>query len=103
MKIKVLGDRVLVRLFKPADTATAGGIIMPSSVKQDESKGEVLAVGAGRLNPANPGTTAIRWPLEVKVGDTVVFSPTSGVEIDHHGEKLKVLSESEIFAVIGAE
>lgn len=103
MKIKVLGDRVLVRLFKQEDTVTAGGIVMPGSVKQDESKGEVLAVGAGRLNPANPGETAIRWALEVKVGDVVVFSPTAGVELTHKTEKLKILSESEIYAVIGEE
>jgi len=103
MKVKVLGDRVLVRMGEAKETVTAGGIVMPTSVKKVDSKGTVIGVGAGRLNTMNATSTPVRWPLEVKVGDTVVFGPTAGVDFEVNGEKLKVLSESEIYAVIGEE
>jgi len=103
LKVKVLGDRVLVRLTEAAESVTKGGIVMPSSLKKSDSKGVVIGIGAGRLNTMNATATPVRWPLEVKVGDTVVFGPTSGVDFEVNGEKLKVLSESEIYAVIGEE
>lgn len=101
--IKVLGDRVLVRLQEAEESVTKGGIVMPGSLKKTDSKGTVIAVGPGRLNTTATSLEPVRWPLEVKVGDTIVFGPNAGADFDYNGEKLKVLNESEIFAILKGE
>ncbi|WP_188149851.1 co-chaperone GroES [Teredinibacter waterburyi] len=95
MKIRPLHDRVVVRR-KEEEQATAGGILLPGSAKEKPNQGEVVAVGSGRV--LESGETR---PVDVKVGDIVVFGKYAGsdtIEID--GEELVILSESDIKAVV---
>jgi chaperonin GroES len=95
MKIRPLHDRVVVRR-KEEETTTAGGIVLPGSAKEKPNQGEVVAVGIGRV--LDNGEVR---PVDVSVGDTVVFGKYAGsdtIEVD--GEELVILSESDIKAVI---
>jgi len=95
MKIRPLHDRVVVRR-KEEEAKSAGGIVLPGSAQEKPSQGEVLAVGTGRV--LQNGDVQ---PLDVKVGDIVVFGKYSGsntVEVD--GEELLILNESEIYGVL---
>ncbi len=95
MKIRPLHDRVVVRR-KEEEEKTAGGIVLPGSAKEKPNQGEVVAVGSGRV--LDNGETR---PVDVKVGDTVVFGKYAGsdtIEVD--GEELVILSESDIKAVV---
>ena len=95
MKIRPLHDRVVVRR-KEEETKSAGGIVLPGSAQEKPSQGEIVAAGTGRI--LQNGDVQ---PLDVKVGDTVVFGKYSGintVEID--GEELLILNESEIYGVL---
>lgn len=95
LKLRPLHDRVVVRRSEE-ETKTAGGIVLPGSAAEKPNRGEVVAVGTGRV--LDNGEVR---PLAVKVGDVVVFGPYSGsntVKID--GEDLLVLGENEILAVI---
>lgn len=97
MKIRPLHDRVVVRR-KEEETTSAGGIVLPGSAKEKPNQGEVVAVGSGRI--LDNGDTR---PVDVKVGDTVVFGKYAGsdtIEVD--GEELVILSESDIKAVVEA-
>jgi chaperonin GroES len=95
MKIRPLHDRVVVRR-QEEEATTAGGILLPGSAKEKPNRGEVLAVGVGRI--LDNGDVR---PVDVKVGDVVVFGKYAGsdtIEID--GEDLVILSESDIKAVV---
>jgi chaperonin GroES len=95
MKIRPLHDRVVVRR-KEEETKTAGGIVLPGSAKEKPNQGEVVAVGNGRVLQNGE----LR-PLDVKVGDIVVFGKYAGsdtIEVD--GEELVILNESDIKAVL---
>ncbi|HEY7884002.1 MAG TPA: co-chaperone GroES [Cellvibrionaceae bacterium] len=95
MNIRPLHDRVVVRR-KEEEQKTAGGIVLPGSAKEKPNQGEVLAVGNGRVLENGD----VR-PVDVKVGDTVVFGKYAGsdtIEID--GEELVILSETDIKAVL---
>lgn len=95
MSIRPLHDRVVVRRKEEEET-TAGGIVLPGSAKEKPNQGEVVAVGNGRV--LDNGETR---PVDVNVGDTVVFGKYAGsdtIEID--GEELVILSESDIKAVV---
>ncbi len=97
MKIRPLHDRVVVRR-KEEEEKTAGGILLPGSAKEKPNEGEVIAVGSGRV--LESGEVC---PVDVKVGDTVVFGKYAGsdtIEID--GQELVILSESDIKAVVEA-
>ncbi|GGX59741.1 co-chaperone GroES [Saccharospirillum salsuginis] len=94
MKIRPLHDRVVVRR-KEQEEKTAGGIVLPGSAKEKPSQGEVLAVGNGRI--LDNGDTK---PLDVKVGDTVVFGQYAGSTVKIEGEELLIMTESDIFGVI---
>lgn len=94
MKIRPLHDRIVVRR-KEEETKTAGGIVLPGSAKEKPSQGEVLAVGNGRLLENGD----VR-PLDVKVGDMVVFGQYAGSTVKIDGEELLMLSESDVFGVI---
>jgi chaperonin GroES len=97
MGFKPLHDRVLVRRVEE-ETKTKGGIIIPDTAKEKPSEGEVIAVGPGARN--EDGTVA---PLDVKVGDRVLFSKYGGTEIKVDGEDLMVLRESDILGIVQAE
>ncbi len=96
MKIRPLGDRVLVKPLDDADTSP-GGIILPDTAKEKPMSGEVIAVGAGRLNDKGE-----REPLEVKVGDQVLYGKYSGTEVPAKidGNDYLIMRESDILAVV---
>lgn len=93
MKIKPLGDRVLVRQLEGEEKSKAG-IILPDSAKEKPQEGEVLAVGEGKYIEGK------LIPLAVKKGDKVLFSKYGGDEIKVDGEELKILQESDILAIL---
>src|SRR3954451_12299367 len=93
MKLKPLGDRVIVKAVEEEAT-TASGIVLPDTAKEKPQKGKVLAVGDGRLSE----DTGKRIPLEVSEGDEVLYSKYGGAEITVDGEDLLVLRESDVLA-----
>lgn len=94
MKIRPLQDRVVVRR-EEEETKSAGGIVLPGSATEKPSRGEVVAVGPGRL--LDNGETR---PVDIKVGDKVIFGQYSGNTIKLDGEELLIMSEGEIFGVL---
>lgn len=96
MKIRPLGDRIVVRRHT-AQEKTSGGIILPDSAKNKPQFGEVLAVGVGRM--LKDGS---RRPLQVKVGDTIIFTTWAGDEYKQHQTKDNILlmREEDVLAVI---
>lgn len=95
MNIRPLHDRVIVRRVEE-EQKTAGGIVLPGSAQEKPTRGEILAVGNGRILDSGD----VR-PLDVKVGDSVIFKEGFGVEkqkID--GEEVLIMSESDILAVV---
>ncbi len=95
MKVRPLGDRIVVRRHE-AEEKTAGGIVLPDTAKNKPQKGEVLAVGAGKM--LKDGS---RRGLQVKVGDTVLFTAWAGDEYkEARGENILLMREEDILAVI---
>ncbi|GHB27253.1 co-chaperone GroES [Salinicola rhizosphaerae] len=95
MKIRPLHDRVIVRR-KEEEQKTAGGIVLPGSAQEKPTRGEILAVGNGRILE-NGEVRA----LDVKVGDTVIFKEGFGVEKQKvDGEEVLIMSEGDILAVV---
>lgn len=97
MTFRPLHDRVLVRRVE-AEEKTAGGIIIPDTAKEKPQEGEVIAVGPGARDES--GKLA---PLDVKVGDRILFGKWSGTEIRLNGEDLLIMKESDVMGVIEAE
>ena len=95
MKLKPLGDRVLVRPVEE-DLTTASGIVLPDTAKEKPQKGEVLAVGDGKWDEDGEK----RIPLDVAEGDEVLYSKYGGTEIKIDGEELLVLRESDVLAKV---
>ena len=93
MKLKPLGDRLIVRAIDEEET-TASGLVLPDTAKEKPQKGEVLAVGDGRYDDDGEK----RIPLDVSTGDTVLYSKYGGTEIKVEGEELLVLRESDVLA-----
>ena len=97
MKLKPLGDRLIVKAVEEEAT-TASGIVLPDTAKEKPQKGKVLAVGDGRVSDA----TGMRIPPDVSEGDEVLYSKYGGSEITVDGEDLLVLRESDVLArVVG--
>ncbi len=94
MKVKPLGDKVLVEILK-AEEVTKGGIILPDAAKEEKAEGKIVAVGSG----AKLDNGQVQ-KLEVKVGDVVLFGKYSGDELVIEGKKNKILKESEILAIV---
>jgi chaperonin GroES len=97
MKFRPLHDRVLIRRVD-AEAKSAGGIIIPDTVKEKPMQGEVIAVGPGARNEA--GTLV---PAEVKAGDRILFGKWSGTEVKIDGEELLIMKESDIMGIIDAK
>lgn len=95
MKFRPLHDRVLLRRIEQ-EGKTAGGIIIPDTVKEKPMEAEVLAVGPGAYN--DEGDERVK--LDVQVGDRVLISKWSGTEINVEGEDLLVVKESDIMGII---
>jgi chaperonin GroES len=96
MTFRPLHDRVVVRRVD-AEERTAGGIIIPDTAKEKPQQGEVIAVGPGARDERGE-----LHPLDVKVGDRVLFGKWSGTEVKIDGEDLLIMKESDIFGVITA-
>jgi chaperonin GroES len=94
MTFRPLHDRILVRRIE-ADEKTAGGIIIPDTAKEKPQEGEVIAVGPGGRDDAGKLV-----PLDVKVGDRILFGKWSGTEIKLNGEDLLIMKESDVMGVI---
>lgn len=94
MTLRPLHDRVLVKRLEGEET-TAGGIIIPDSAKEQPQQGSVVAAGDGRMLENGQ-----RAALEVKAGDRVLFGKYSGSEVTIDGEKMLILREDEILAVL---
>jgi chaperonin GroES len=94
MKLKPLGDRVLVKPVEEEAT-TASGIVLPDTAKEKPQKGEVLAVGDGKVDDDGK-----RIKLDVSKGDEVLYSKYGGTEIVVEGEDLLVLRESDVLAIV---
>ena len=94
MKIRPLHDRVLVKRIEE-ETKTKGGIIIPDTAKEKPIKGEVIAVGEGRILDNGQ-----KVPMSVKVGDKVIFSKYAGTEIKIEGEEHLIMREDDIIAII---
>jgi chaperonin GroES len=95
MSIRPLHDRVLVRRLEE-ETKSAGGIVIPDSATEKPSQGEVLAVGPGKK--LENGDVQ---PMDLAVGDKVLFGQYAGSSVKLDGEELLIMSESEVFGVIG--
>ena len=95
MKLKPLGDRLIVKPLDEEET-TASGIVLPDTAKEKPQKGEVLAVGDGRWDEDGDK----RIPLDVAEGDTVLYSKYGGTEVEVEGEDLLVLRESDVLAKV---
>jgi len=95
MKIRPLHDRVIIKRVEE-ETKTAGGIVLPGSAAEKPSQGEVLAVGNGKV--LDNGDVR---PLEVKVGDKVLFGKYSGTEVKVDGEEVIVMREEDIMGILG--
>ena len=94
MKFRPLHDRVVVRRVEE-EAKTAGGIIIPETAQEKPSQGEIVAVGQGAR-----GEDGKVVPLDVKVGDRVIFGKWSGTEVKIDGEDLLIMKESDIMGVL---
>jgi len=94
MNIRPLQDRVIVKRMEE-ETTSAGGIVLPDSATEKPIRGEVLAVGPGKILDSGD-----KRPLDIKVGDTVLFGKYSGTEIKIDDEELLVMREEDIMGVI---
>lgn len=94
MKLRPLGDHVVVKPLEATDK-TAGGIILPDTAKEKPTKGEVIAVGSGRV--LGNGKVV---PVAVKTGDRILYGKYGGNDIKLAGQEYKIVQESEILAII---
>ena len=95
MKVKPLGDKVVVKRLE-AEEKTAGGIVLPDTAKEKPKEGKILALGDGKLLDSGE-----RAEFQVKVGDRVLFTSYAGTEITVDGDELLIMSEDDILAVVG--
>lgn len=94
MNIRPLGDKVVVKATS-AEERTAGGIVLPDAAREKPQQGKVVAVGPGRLLE-----TGERAPMNVQVGDTVIYSKYGGNEVKLGSEELLILDQDSIYAVL---
>ena len=95
MKLKPLGDRLIVKALEEEET-TSSGIVLPDTAKEKPQKGKVLAVGDGRWDEDGEK----RIPLDVSAGEEVLYSKYGGTEVTVDGEDLLVLRESDVLAKV---
>jgi len=93
MNIKPLGDRIVIKVLEKEER-TKGGIVLPDTAKEKPQKGEVLAVGSGEIIDGK------KVPLEVKVGDKIIFSKYAGTEVKIDDEEYLILRQSDVLAII---
>lgn len=93
MNIKPLGDRVIIKVMESEET-TKSGIVLPGTAKEKPMQGEILAVGSGELVDGK------KVPLEVKVGDKVIYSKYAGTEVKMDGNEYLIIRQSDILAIV---
>jgi len=93
-KLVPLRDKVIVKP-EPAEEKTKSGIVLPDSAKEKPVEGTVIAVGSGEISNGQ------RFPLEVKIGDKVIYSKYGGIEVKIENEEYVILSERDILAIKG--
>ncbi len=94
MSLQPLEDRIVVRPNEAEET-TASGLVIPDTAKEKPQQGEVVAVGPGRFGDDNE-----RVPMDISVGDTVVYSKYGGTEISSDGEDLLILNARDVLAIV---
>jgi len=94
MGYKPLGDRLLVKP-KPSEEKTKSGIVLPDSAKEKPQEGKVIAVGEGTIDDKGK-----KIPMEVKAGDTVLYSKYSGTEVKIDGKEHLIIKESDVLAIV---
>ena len=92
--LKPLGDRIVIKVIEDTEQ-TSGGIFIPDSAKEKPQKGEVVAVGEGKLNDKGE-----REPMDVKAGDIVLYAKYAGTDIKMDGVEYKILSIKDALAII---
>ena len=95
VNIKPLEDKILVQAVE-AETTTASGLVIPDTAKEKPQEGKVIAVGPGRWDDEGEN----RIPVDVKEGDTVIYSKYGGTEIKYSGEEYLILSARDVLAVV---
>jgi chaperonin GroES len=96
MNLKPLDDRIVVEPSE-AEERTASGLVIPDTAKEKPQQGTVLAVGPGRWSDDE----GKHFPINIKVGDVVLYSKYGGTEITHGGKDLLILSSRDVLAVVG--
>ena len=96
VNIKPLEDRIVVKPLD-AEQTTASGLVIPDTAKEKPQEGEVVAVGPGRFNDDGDE----RIPMDISVGDKVIYSKYGGTEVKYSGEEFLILSARDVLAVIG--
>ena len=92
--LKPLGDRIVIKVIEDTEQ-TSGGIFIPDSAKEKPQKGEVVAVGAGKINDKGE-----REPMDVKTGDIILYAKYAGTDIKMDGTEYKILSVKDALAII---
>ena len=95
VSIKPLEDRIVIKSLE-AEQTTASGLVIPDTAKEKPQEGEVVAIGPGRIDD-----NGNRVPLDVNVGDRVIFSKYGGTEIKHGGQEYLILSARDVLAIVG--
>ncbi len=93
-KIQPLGDRVMVKVLE-AEDKTKGGIVLPDTAKEKPQEARIVAIGKGKVQDGKV------IPLEVKIGDKILFGKYSGTELTVEGEEYLMLREEDIVAIVG--
>ncbi|MGI6412886.1 MAG: co-chaperone GroES [Syntrophomonadaceae bacterium] len=93
MKIQPLGDRIVIKVLEVVEEKTKSGLYVPDTAKEKPQEGEVVAVGPGGLNDKGE-----RIPIDVAVGDRIIFSKYAGVEVKLDGEEYLIMPERDILA-----
>ena len=96
MNLKPLGGRVIVQPNDEDEQRTPSGLVIPDTAKEKPQTGTILAVGPGELSD-----TGQRTPLEVSIGDTVVYSKFAGTELKYEGEEYLILASRDLLAIVG--
>lgn len=94
ISIKPLEDRIVIRQVE-AEQTTASGLVIPDTAKEKPQEGEVIAVGPGRVDDKGN-----RIPVDVKVGDVVIYSRYGGTEVKYQGEEYLILSARDVLAIV---
>ena len=96
INLRPLGDRVLIEPAEQEETFAGGQLVLPETAKEKPQQGNILAVGEGRRDEDGE-----RIPMDVKVGDRILFAKYAGTEIKIDGKKLLIMKETDILAIVG--